>query len=67
MVARQLFDEKMEACQYATDFGQQFVMEIVATFSDSPLMPLEEIGSNPKDNIFPKTNDLKKTMSGCKL
>ncbi|BAY45943.1 hypothetical protein SAMD00079811_35500 [Scytonema sp. HK-05] len=39
MVVRQLFDEKMEPSQGALDFVEQFAMEIVANFCDSPLMP----------------------------
>jgi len=67
MVVRQLFDEKMEPCQCALDFVEQFALEILATFWTSPLMPLKEIQRNLKGKNFPKTNDLKKTMSGRKL
>ncbi|BAZ26029.1 hypothetical protein NIES4073_69350 [Kalymmatonema gypsitolerans NIES-4073] len=67
MVVRQLFDEKMEPSQGALDFVEQFAMEIVANFCDSPLMPLKEIQSNIAGKDFLETNDLKKTMSGRKL
>ncbi|WP_414584754.1 hypothetical protein [Scytonema sp. PCC 10023] len=67
MVVRQLFDEKMEPSQGALDFVEQFVMEIIANFCDSPLMALKEIQSNIAGKDFRETNDLKKTMSGRKL